>query len=63
MHREYSFQLKDYENIKSSTVWQEKYGIDYSLKKMSKVDPPKYLVFFMQKDVDVMTALSGNMPE
>ena len=33
-----------------------KYGIDYSLKKDISVDPPKYLVFFKAKDVDVMTA-------
>ena len=34
-------------NIKSS--------IDYSLKKDSSTDPPRYLVFFKAKDVDVMT--------
>ena len=33
-----------------------KYSIDYSLKKDKSVDPPKYLVFFRAKDVDVMTA-------
>ena len=33
-----------------------KYGIDYSLKKEVGADPPKYLVFFKAKDVDVMTA-------
>ena len=33
-----------------------KYGIDYSLKKDSHVEPPLYLVFFKSKDVDVMTA-------
>jgi len=35
-----------------------KYSIDYSLKKDKSVDPPKYLVFFRAKDVDVMTAAS-----
>ena len=33
-----------------------KYGIDYSLKKEVGADPPKFLVFFKAKDVDVMTA-------
>ena len=38
------------------TVCARKYGIDYSLKKEVGADPPKYLVFFKAKDVDVMTA-------
>ena len=33
-----------------------KYGIDYSLKKDSATTPPRYLVFFRARDVDVMTA-------
>lgn len=43
-------------NIKSFDRVARKYGIDYSLKKDSSVDPPKYMVFFKAKDVDVMTA-------
>jgi len=43
-------------NIKSFEKVARKYGIDYSLKKDKSVDPPKYLVFFRAKDVDVMTA-------
>ena len=33
-----------------------KYGIDYSLKKDVSTDPPRFMVFFKAKDVDVMTA-------
>lgn len=43
-------------NIKSFDRIARKYGIDYSLKKDASVNPPKYLVFFKAKDVDVMTA-------
>ena len=43
-------------NIKSFDKVARKYGIDYSLKKEVGADPPKYLVFFKAKDVDVMTA-------
>lgn len=43
-------------NIKSFDRVARKYGIDYSLKKDSRVDPPLYMVFFKAKDVDVMTA-------
>ena len=43
-------------NIKSFEKVARKYSIDYSLKKDRSVDPPKYLVFFRAKDVDVMTA-------
>ena len=43
-------------NIKSFEKVARKYSIDYSLKKDKSVDPPKYLVFFRAKDVDVMTA-------
>ena len=43
-------------NIKSFDRVARKYGIDYSLKKDSSVEPPLYLVFFKSKDVDVMTA-------
>ena len=43
-------------NIRSFERVARKYSIDYSLKKDKSVDPPKYLVFFRAKDVDVMTA-------
>lgn len=43
-------------NIKSFDRVARKYGIDYSLKRDSSVDPPRYLVFFKAKDVDVMKA-------
>ena len=46
----------EYENIKDFDRVARKYGIDYSLKKDVGADPPKYLVFFKAKDVDVMTA-------
>lgn len=44
------------QNIRSFERVARKYSIDYSLKKDKSVDPPKYLVFFKAKDVDVMTA-------
>lgn len=43
-------------NIRSFERIARKYGIDYSLKKDTAEDTPKYLVFFRAKDVDVMTA-------
>ncbi|MCD8011856.1 MAG: PcfB family protein [Lachnospiraceae bacterium] len=43
-------------NIKSFDRVARKYGIDYSLKKDASTEPPRYLVFFKAKDVDVMTA-------
>lgn len=43
-------------NIKSFDRVARKYGIDYSLKRDNQVNPPRYLVFFKAKDVDVMTA-------
>lgn len=42
-------------NIKSFDKVARKYGIDYSLRKDKSVEPPKYMVFFKAKDVDVMT--------
>ena len=42
-------------NIKSFERVARKYGIDYSLKKDSSTSPPRYLVFFRARDVDVMT--------
>ena len=50
-----NIQITD-QNIKSFDRVARKYGIDYSLKKDISVNPPKYLVFFKAKDVDVMTA-------
>ena len=44
------------ENIKSFDRVARKYGIDYSLKKDVSTDPPRFMVFFKAKDVDVMTA-------
>ena len=50
-----NIQITD-QNIKSFDRVARKYGIDYSLKKDSHMEPPLYLVFFKSKDVDVMTA-------
>ena len=33
-----------------------KYGVDYAIRKDASVDPPKYLVFFKARDVDIMNA-------
>jgi hypothetical protein len=43
-------------NIKSFEKVARKYSIDYSLKKDNSMDPPRYIVFFRARDVDVMTA-------
>mgnify|MGYP000588649458 CR=1 FL=1 len=37
-------------------VWQENTALITAWKKEVGADPPKYLVFFKAKDVDVMTA-------
>ena len=42
-------------NIKSFEHTARKYGIDYTLKKGTSEQPPRYLVFFKGRDVDVMT--------
>lgn len=42
-------------NIKSFERTARKYGIDYALKKDTSEHPPRYLVFFKGRDVDVMT--------
>ncbi len=42
-------------NIKSFERTARKYGIDFALKKDSSEQPPRYLVFFKGRDVDVMT--------
>ena len=42
-------------NIKSFEHTARKYGIAYALKKDTSEQPPRYLVFFKGRDVDVMT--------
>ena len=42
-------------NIKAFEQTAKKYGIDFALKKDSTETPPRYLVFFKGRDVDVMT--------
>ena len=42
-------------NIKSFEHTANKYGIDYALKKDTREQPPRYLVFFKGRDVDVLT--------
>ena len=42
-------------NIKAFQRTANKYGIDYALKKDTSEQPPKYLVFFKGKDIDVLT--------
>lgn len=44
------------DNIKAFSSTARKYGIDFSLKKDSTTEPPRYLVFFKGRDADVMTA-------
>ena len=41
-------------NIKSFDRTAKKYGIDYALKKDTSELPPRYIVFFKGRDVDVM---------
>lgn len=43
-------------NIKSFERTANKYGIDFALKKDTSEHPPRYLVFFKGRDIDVMTA-------
>ena len=43
-------------NIKAFDPVARKYNISYSLKQDKSVDPPRWLVFFRAKDMDVMTA-------
>ena len=42
-------------NIKAFESTAKKYGIDFALKKDATESPPRYLVFFKGRDVDVMT--------
>lgn len=44
------------DNIKAFSSTAKKYGLNFSLKKDSSTDPPRYLVFFKGRDADVMTA-------
>lgn len=43
------------ENIKGFGKIARKYNIDFSLKKDKSLEPPKYVVFFKAKDMDVFT--------
>ena len=43
-------------NIKAFEHTAKKYGIDFALKKDTTETPPRYLVFFKGKDIDVLTA-------
>lgn len=49
-----SMEITD-DNIKAFEPIAKKYGLDYSLKKVKGEEPPRYLVFFKGRDVDVMT--------
>ena len=42
-------------NIKAFESTAKKYGIDFALKKDTSEEPPRYIVFFKGRDVDVMT--------
>lgn len=44
------------QNIKAFSHTAKKYGIDFSLKKDTTTQPPRYLVFFKGRDADVLTA-------
>ena len=44
------------QNIKSFERVAKKYNIDFALKKDRSIDPPRYMVFFKARDVDVMNA-------
>ena len=43
------------ENIKAFEPIARKHVLDYSLKKINDENPPRYLVFFKGRDIDVMT--------
>ena len=45
-----------YRNIKDFDRVARKYGVDYAVKKDRAETPPKYLVFFKAKDIDVLKA-------
>ena len=44
------------QNIKSFERVAKKYNIDFALKKDKSIEPPRYMVFFKARDVDVMHA-------
>lgn len=44
------------QNIKSFERVARKYNIDFALKKDKSAEPPRYMVFFKARDVDVMNA-------
>ncbi len=44
------------QNIKSFERVAKKYNIDFALKKDKSISPPRYMVFFKARDVDVMHA-------
>ena len=44
------------QNIRSFERVARKYNIDFALKKDHAAEPPRYLVFFKARDVDVMNA-------
>ena len=44
------------QNIKSFERIARKYNLDFALKKDKAASPPRYLVFFKARDVDVMNA-------
>ena len=43
-------------NIKAFESTAKKYGVDFALKKDATESPPRYLVFFKERDADVLTA-------
>ena len=43
------------DNIKAFESTAKKYGIDFALKKDATESPPRHLVFFKGKDIDVLT--------
>ena len=43
-------------NIKAFTQVAKKYHVDFSLKKDTTVEQPRYLVFFKSRDADAITA-------
>jgi viroplasmin and RNaseH domain-containing protein len=49
-----NIEVTDHKN-KAFDRTAQKYGIDYALKKDSSETPPRYIVFFKGRDVDVMT--------
>ena len=44
------------DNVKAFESTAKKYSIDFALKKDTTENPPRYLVFFKGRDIDVLTA-------